>query len=185
MGSLSFAEIVTILLVILVIFGPNRLPEFARKLGELMAQARRATSQFSKDISSEWGDAVEPLMDVKKDFDGVKQDLKDATASLTGFGAAEDAAEDHRPQTTDHRPEAEDDASQTSVPLSRGTGETASQGDEGSASDRRGTEEERSDDSEGLGQPEATDDGSETHEASEPDANGRGAQGADKEMGES
>ena len=88
MGSLSFAEIVTILLVILIVFGPNRLPEFARKLGELMAQARRATSQFSKDISSEWGEAVEPIMAVKQDFDGVKKDLKDATAAITGMGAA-------------------------------------------------------------------------------------------------
>lgn len=87
MGSLSFAEIVTILLVVLVIFGPNRLPEFARKIGELMAQARRATSQFSKDISTEWGDAVEPIMAVKEDFDGVKKDLKDATAAITGLGA--------------------------------------------------------------------------------------------------
>ena len=87
MGSLSFAEIVTILLVILIVFGPNRLPEFARKLGELMAQARRATSQFSKDISSEWGEAVEPILAVKEDFDGVKKDLKDATAAITGMGA--------------------------------------------------------------------------------------------------
>lgn len=88
MGSLSFAEIITILLVVLIVFGPNRLPEFARKLGELMAQARRATSQFSKDISSEWGDAVEPILAVKEDFDGVKKDLKDATAAITGLGSA-------------------------------------------------------------------------------------------------
>ncbi len=111
MGSLSFAEIVTILVVVLVIFGPNRLPEFARKLGELMAQARRATSQFSKDITSEWGDAVEPMKAVREDFDGVKQDLKDATAAITGLGAKDD----NRQQTTDNRPDpadTDDDPSQ-------------------------------------------------------------------------
>jgi sec-independent protein translocase protein TatB len=103
MGSLSFAEIVTILLVVLVIFGPNRLPEFARKLGELMAQARRVTSQFSKDISTEWGDAVEPIMAVKEDFDGVKKDLKDASAAITGFGATAETRAETEAETTDHR----------------------------------------------------------------------------------
>ena len=147
MGSLSFAEIITILLVVLIVFGPNRLPEFAKKLGELMAQARRATSQFSKDISTEWGDAVEPIRAVKDDFDGVKKDLKDATAAITGFGSEE--ITDNRQQTTDKQAEAEETTEETtddgprttdqkaeetaddqsSVPLSRGTGESASQGD--------------------------------------------------------
>jgi DNA polymerase-3 subunit gamma/tau len=54
-------------------------------------------------------------------------------------------AQDNRPA-----PKTEPEAD-PSVPLSRGTGEAASQGDRGSASDRRGTEEERSDDSGGSG----------------------------------
>ena len=160
MGSLSFAEIITILLVVLIVFGPNRLPEFAKKLGELMAQARRATSQFSKDISTEWGDAVDPIRAVKEDYDGVKKDIKDATAAITGFGLEE--ITDNRQQTTDKQAEAEETTDdgprttdgqaeaeettddgprttdqkaeetaddQSSVPLSRGTGESASQGD--------------------------------------------------------
>jgi sec-independent protein translocase protein TatB len=113
MGSLSFAEIVTILLVVLVIFGPNRLPEFARKIGELMAQARRATSQFSKDISTEWGDAVEPIMAVKEDFDGVKKDLKDATAAITGLGATAKPTADER--TADTADETADTADETAA----------------------------------------------------------------------
>ncbi len=142
MGSLSFAEIITILLVVLIVFGPNRLPEFARKLGELMAQARRATSQFSKDISTEWGDAVEPIRAVKDDYEGVKKDLKDATAAITGFGSEETT--DNRQPTTDQAEaatDAADDDQQTSVPLSRGTGELASQGDDaGTGSEGSGDE---------------------------------------------
>ena len=76
MGSLSFAEILTIAVVILIIFGPNRLPEFARKLGELMAKARQATQQFSDDISGEFSDSTEPLRGVKADFEGIKHDIK-------------------------------------------------------------------------------------------------------------
>lgn len=131
MGSLSFAEIVTILLVILVIFGPDRLPEFARKIGELMAQARRVTSQFTKEISSEWGEAVEPILSAKKEFDGVKKDLKDATATLTGLGAAAEPTDHQGAAEAEAEAEADGDGSQKSeadegdesVPLSRGTGE--------------------------------------------------------------
>jgi sec-independent protein translocase protein TatB len=107
MGSLSFAEIITILLVVLIVFGPNRLPEFARKLGELMAQARRATSQFSKDISTEWGDAVEPIRAVKDDYEGVKKDLKDATAAITGFGEDQSPKSEVRSPKSDPKQEQE------------------------------------------------------------------------------
>ena len=82
MGSLSFAEIVTIVVVILIIFGPDRLPEFARKVGELLAQARNATSQFREDVTREWGDAADPILAAKQELDGIKSDLKQATKSF-------------------------------------------------------------------------------------------------------
>lgn len=125
MGSLSFAEIVTILLVVLIVFGPNRLPEFARKLGELMAQARRATSQFSKEISGEWGDAVAPIVAVKEDFDGVKKDLKDATAAIAGFGATEST----EPVTGEEKPKANEDE-YGYIPVSSGAGDGESLNEE-------------------------------------------------------
>ncbi len=182
MGSLSFAEIVTILLVVLIVFGPDRLPEFAKKLGELMAQARRATSQFSKDISTEWGDAVEPIRAVKDDYEGVKKDLKDATAAITGFGSeeTEEKTSDLRPQTSDA--EVGDDP--TSVPLSRGTGESASQGDGGAE-----TTDNSQQTTDGAEAEETTDPGPRTpDQQAEAEGTsgqrGEGSQGADTEMGE-
>ncbi len=86
MGSLSFAEIVTIVVVILIIFGPNRLPEFARKIGELLSKARQATSQFAEEISGEWSDAADPIRAAKDDLQGIKDDLRQAGATFTGMG---------------------------------------------------------------------------------------------------
>lgn len=86
MGSLSFAEIVTIVVVILIIFGPDRLPEFARKIGELLSKARQATSQFAEEISGEWSDAADPIKTAKEDLEGIKDDLKRAGQSFTDFG---------------------------------------------------------------------------------------------------
>ncbi|MCZ7533678.1 MAG: twin-arginine translocase TatA/TatE family subunit [Acidimicrobiia bacterium] len=108
MGSLSFAEIVTIVVVILIIFGPDRLPEFARKMGELLSKARQATSQFVEEISGEWHDAADPIKTARDDLQGIKDDLKQAGNSFTemldtnlsgsdpnrvGFGTAEPVAE--------------------------------------------------------------------------------------------
>lgn len=83
MGSLSFAEIATILIVILIIFGPDRLPEFARKVGELLAQARRATSQLREDVTREWSEGAAPIIAAKEDYEGIKGDLKQASKSFT------------------------------------------------------------------------------------------------------
>lgn len=85
MGSLSFAEIVTIVVVILIIFGPNRLPELSRRIGQLVAKARKATAQFTSEISGEFSDTADPLKGAKGDFEGIKEDLKKAGAAFTGY----------------------------------------------------------------------------------------------------
>ena len=72
-------------------------------------------------------------------------------------GVPDDWEPPFAPQTEDHNPQ--------TVPLSRGTGESASQGDEGAERDlSRVTEEERSDDSGGSREPEATDLGPEAED---------------------
>jgi hypothetical protein len=65
----------------------------------------------------------------------------------TFLAPGEQTEEDHGPRTTDHGAEEEPEDDDVSVPLSRGTGEPASQGDEGSAGEPSKTDEEHSDDS--------------------------------------
>jgi len=54
-GSLGFGEIVLILLVILIVFGPRRLPELGGALGKGIREFKRSVS----DIRTEITDAVE------------------------------------------------------------------------------------------------------------------------------
>lgn len=84
MGSLSFGEILTIVFIILIIFGPNRLPEFSRKVGEFVAKARHATRDFTDTIQSEMGDGASPIKDIAEDVAGIKQDISDAASAVTG-----------------------------------------------------------------------------------------------------
>lgn len=85
MGSLSLGEILVILVVILVVFGPRRLPELSRRAGELISKAREATTYVSSAIDSEYGEAMTPIKELKQEFDGLKGDVNRALTSIGDF----------------------------------------------------------------------------------------------------
>jgi len=53
MGPLGFQEILLILIIALVIFGPKKLPELGRSLGKSLAEFRRASNEIKKSIEKE------------------------------------------------------------------------------------------------------------------------------------
>lgn len=82
MGSLSFSEIVVIVLVILVVFGPQRLPDLSRRAGELIKKVREAASSLSDTVGIDFEETIEPIRDAKQDFDGIRKDLTTAVTSI-------------------------------------------------------------------------------------------------------
>lgn len=50
MGSFGFSEIVVILLLALLIFGPKKLPEIGRTLGSAIRELRKASRELSTSI---------------------------------------------------------------------------------------------------------------------------------------
>lgn len=50
MLGVSFFELIVIMLVLLVVFGPQRLPEMARNLAKLFQQLQGVTDQFHSEI---------------------------------------------------------------------------------------------------------------------------------------
>ena len=52
-GSLGAPELIFILVLALVIFGPRRLPEIGRTLGRAMGEFRRATTDFKRAVNTE------------------------------------------------------------------------------------------------------------------------------------
>lgn len=53
MPNLGFGEILIILILALVIFGPRRLPEMGRTIGKSLRELRRATSDLRTELESD------------------------------------------------------------------------------------------------------------------------------------
>jgi len=51
-GGVGGSEILLVVVLILVLFGAKRLPEFARGLGKAVAELRRALDQIRREIES-------------------------------------------------------------------------------------------------------------------------------------
>ncbi|MGB5880600.1 MAG: twin-arginine translocase TatA/TatE family subunit, partial [Thermoanaerobaculia bacterium] len=52
-GSLGLPEIIFILVLALLIFGPRRLPEIGKTLGRALGEFRRATTDLKRTFDSE------------------------------------------------------------------------------------------------------------------------------------
>jgi len=50
MGSIQFPEIVVIMILALLLFGPKKLPEIGRTLGKAMRELRKAAREFSSSV---------------------------------------------------------------------------------------------------------------------------------------
>ena len=71
MFGIGGSEILFILLVVLMLFGSDKIPEMARTAGKLMAQLKNATN----DIKSEIQKGAEDI--------GIDSSLKDITSEIT------------------------------------------------------------------------------------------------------
>jgi TatA/E family protein of Tat protein translocase len=64
LGNIGWQELVLILIIVLVLFGPRRLPEIAEALGKSVRKFKEST----RDAQTE----------IKKEIDAVAKDAKDA-----------------------------------------------------------------------------------------------------------
>lgn len=51
LDNLSFGELVLVLIVALVIFGPNKLPELGRGLGKAIREFKHATKEIRDEVT--------------------------------------------------------------------------------------------------------------------------------------
>jgi sec-independent protein translocase protein TatB len=104
---MHFADSIVIFVLALILFGPKKLPEIARKIGKLMVEFRRASNEFKSQIDEE--------LRVMEQQD--RQKKLEAAAPTPPVSAAESATPAGTPS---------EDALQQPVILPPSTGETVS-----------------------------------------------------------
>lgn len=83
MGSLGTGEVLVIVLVALIVFGPHRLPEITRKAGEWLGKAREMTRAVTDTLDTEYGEITQPIKDLKGEYDATMGDVKGIASSVT------------------------------------------------------------------------------------------------------
>jgi sec-independent protein translocase protein TatB len=72
--SVSPAEMLTIAVVALLVFGPRRLPEIARRAGNLLRQAREAAAELKAGLEAEYDETLRPLEDLRRQIGSTLDD---------------------------------------------------------------------------------------------------------------
>ena len=91
---IGMSELVVILVVALFVLGPDKLPVYAKKMGEALAQFRKYSDEATKEIRESvveplqeaqrpLREAVEPLNELDK---AVRSNVKDVQKSLADIG---------------------------------------------------------------------------------------------------
>jgi Tat protein translocase TatB subunit len=70
MFGIGFPELIIIVVLALIILGPNKLPDLARALGKGMAEFRKATQEMKENL-----DLDEGIQEVKKATQEIKENL--------------------------------------------------------------------------------------------------------------
>jgi len=84
---ISGAEIFIILVIVVMLFGADKLPELARGLGKGMQQLKSATNEVKKEITDgakKQGIDTSLTSDIQKDFKNIKNKVQDNIDDLTG-----------------------------------------------------------------------------------------------------
>lgn len=77
-------ELILILIVALMVFGPDKLPQIGAKLGRVMRDMRRATRAISNEVNATRAAIEGPAHELAEPF----QDVADAAKAVGGVAAA-------------------------------------------------------------------------------------------------
>ncbi len=107
-SNIGITELIFILLLALLVVGPERLPELARQIGKLLRDVRKAYENLTRDLGPEFmsiqqttqelRESVESVRSIPKDvvqsvvsaaeLDGTIQELKGVTKDVSQLGQA-------------------------------------------------------------------------------------------------
>lgn len=80
-------ELIIIALIALVVFGPSRLPDIARKVGRWTTELRNAARDITRGLEAEVQDLKDVGEELKAPMDEVKKPFTEIRDEMSGFGS--------------------------------------------------------------------------------------------------
>ena len=78
--GIGFGEILLVIVIALIVFGPGKLPEITRTIGRVSRNLRKVTTDFTSAMEREADDLKQPLKDAAAE---AKRDLTPPAADTT------------------------------------------------------------------------------------------------------
>lgn len=103
MFGIQTSELVVIALIAILLFGPERVPEFFHRAGQLMSRLQRSADDLWTSLQTEMNQATKPLEDLGDEIKAIGDSLK----------PTEGSAEDSKP-SGDEPAEPETDGNESS-----------------------------------------------------------------------
>jgi len=79
---ISGPEIFVVMLIVVMLFGADKIPEIARGLGKGMRQIKDATNDIKKEINDSAKIDTTFTRDIEKEINKVKEDIEDITGPV-------------------------------------------------------------------------------------------------------
>ena len=85
MFGIGIQEMVLVGVLLLVLFGPKRLPQMARDIGRFVNEARRSVEEFKEEILSEEDDGQQPHKRTQPEGERELDEEDEGREELTAF----------------------------------------------------------------------------------------------------
>ena len=84
--DVSGGELMVIVLVVFLVFGPDKMPEIARKIGKVMNDMKKASNDLTREFRQETSGLRDDLLSaqnkIKEEMDGVNQEITKTRARV-------------------------------------------------------------------------------------------------------
>ena len=93
MFNLGAPELIILLIIAILVFGPDKLPEMGANLGRSIREFRKMSNDMTGGLTSEFQDLTKEMKDLQKeltdDVQGVTKDLNDSLSEIQGVMSTE------------------------------------------------------------------------------------------------
>lgn len=97
MFGIQTSELVVIALIAILLFGPERVPEFFHRAGQLISKLQRSADDLWTSLQTEMNEVTKPLEDMGKDIKAVGENLTNPVADVEPDSDAEAPSDETSP----------------------------------------------------------------------------------------